>query len=154
MAEEKDKRKKLTLTVTTPRGVKFLEEATTVVMRGVNGNIGVKPGHEPVTTVLGDGILRIINGEREEMLAVFGGVARIQDTNIDIFTTIAQRPEEIDLERARRDREEAEQALQERSEDAFMVNAQAAIRRSLVRIKVSGGQYTGDDDFDENQNDG
>ncbi|HHU08120.1 MAG TPA: hypothetical protein GXZ59_07240, partial [Clostridiaceae bacterium] len=66
-------KKKLALTITTPRGIKFEEEADMVVMRCVDGDLGVLPGHAPVSTVLGDGTLRIINNNVEKKLAVFGG---------------------------------------------------------------------------------
>ena len=69
---------KLKLTITTPRGVKFVEEADMIVMRAVDGELGVLPGHAPLTTVLGDGVLRITNnGVQNKQLAVFGGVAEI-----------------------------------------------------------------------------
>lgn len=56
---------------------------------------------------------------------------------MNIFTTIAQRPDEIDLERAERDREEAIAAIQEEAEDLQLRTCQVVIRRSLVRIEVS-----------------
>lgn len=54
-----------------------------------------------------------------------------------IFTTIAQRPEEIDLEHAERDRQEAEAIIREEAEELQIQNYQILLRRSLVRIEVS-----------------
>jgi len=129
--------RKLDLTIITPRGVKFVEKADMVIMRCIDGDLGVLPGHAPVSAVLGDGILRIYNNGIEKKLAVFGGVVEIDDTKVNILSTIAQRPEEIDLERAERDRQEAEAAMREQSEEHQIRRLQVLLHRSLVRIEVS-----------------
>ena len=100
--------KKINLKITTPRGLKFVEKADMLIMRCIDGDLGVLPGHAPVSVVLGDGILRILNNGVEKKLALFGGIAEIGSKDVNIFSTIAQRPEEIDLERAIADREKAE----------------------------------------------
>lgn len=127
---------KINLTITTPRGEKIVEEADMLIMRCIDGDLGVLPRHEPVSTVLGDGILRIFNNDIEKKIAVFNGIVEIDGTNVNIFSTIAQRPDEIDLERAEQDRREAEAAL-EASEEVQMRSLQVVLRRSLVRIEVS-----------------
>jgi F-type H+-transporting ATPase subunit epsilon len=128
---------KINLTITTPRGVKFVEQADMVIMRCIDGDLGVLPGHEPVSAVLGDGILRIYNDGLEKKLALFGGTAEINDKTINILSTIAQRPEEIDRVRAERDRQEAEATLLEKSEEHQVKRLQIMLHRSLVRIEVS-----------------
>lgn len=127
---------KIQLNITTPRGLKFVEEADMIIMRCIDGDLGVLPGHEPISTVLGDGILRIINDGVEQKLAVFGGIAEIDEKEVNIFSTIAQRPEEIDLERAERDRREVEATLQEESEEGVVRRLQVLLRHSLIRIEV------------------
>lgn len=118
-----------------------------VIMRCVDGDFGVLPGHEPVSTVLGDGILRIINDGMEKKLAVFGGVVEVDNTSVNIYSTIAQKPEEIDLERAIRDREEAEAGILERTEELRYQSLGVGVRRALVRIEVSTNFE--EDDFSE-----
>lgn len=130
-------KEKLNLTITTPRGVKFEEEADSITMRCIDGDLGVLPGHEAISTVLGDGILKIVNNGVQKLLAVFGGVVEINDTSVNIFSTIAQHPEEIDLERAEKDKEEAEAAIIEKSDDTELKQFQLSMRRSLVRIEVN-----------------
>jgi F-type H+-transporting ATPase subunit epsilon len=129
--------KKIKLNITTPRGLKFVEEADMIIMRCIDGNLGVLYGHAPVSTVLGDGILRIINDGVEKKLAIFGGIAEIGKETVNIFTTIAQHPEEIDLERAESDRKEVENAIEERSKELQFQNSLVLLHRTLVRIEVS-----------------
>lgn len=148
MSEEQTnlvKEKKINLNITTPRGIKFVEKADMLIMRCIDGDLGVLPGHEPLSAVLGDGILRIFNDGIEKKLAVFGGIVEIEDTTVNIFSTIVQPPEEIDLERAERDRQEAEASL-EQSEEVHIHSLQVVLRRSLVRIEVS--LHMEDDDED------
>ena len=130
--------KKINLNIITPRGVKFQEQADTLIMRAIDGDLGVLAGHEPVSAVLGEGILQIFNDGVEKKLAVFNGFVEIDDTEVNIMTTIAQSPEEIDLERAEQDRREAEASLEEsESEDVQIQSMQVLLHRSLVRIEVS-----------------
>lgn len=130
--------KKVHLQIFTPRGLKIEEKADMLVMRCIDGDMGVLPGHAAVSAALGDGILRIINNSRtEQKIAVFGGVAVVKDDLVRIMTTIAQRPGEIDLPRAEADRRQAELLLRERSEDVKIQSYQVMLRRALVRIEVS-----------------
>jgi F-type H+-transporting ATPase subunit epsilon len=129
--------RKIDLRITTPRGLKFEEKADMIIMRCIDGDMGVLRDHAPISAVLGDGILRIINDGVEQKLALFGGIVEISDNTVDIYSTIAQRPEEIDLERARRDKEEAEAIIMEETEELKIRSMQVVLRRSLVRIEVS-----------------
>ena len=136
--------KKIILNITTPRGLKFVEKADMIIMRCIDGDLGVLPGHAPVSAVLGDGILRIFNNGGEKKLAVFGGIAEINDTTVNIFSTIAQRPEEIDRERAEQDFRRAEATLIEQLEEQDIRRLQVLMHRALVRLEVSShGEESG-----------
>lgn len=137
--------KKLTVTITTPRGVKLVEEADKVIMRAIDGTLGVLPRHAPLSTVLGDGVLKIVNNGVEKKLAVFGGVAEIINDTVNIFSTIAQSPDEIDAERAESDRLEAEAKLEEARERRMRVMQ----TRALIRIYVSESDFLEDVPDDE-----
>ena len=153
MSEEKRRQtKKLYLNITTPRGEKFIEDADMVIMRCIDGNLGVLPGHEPIVAALGDGTLRIINGDAEEKLALFGGVVEVKDDTVRIYSTIAQRLEEIDLERAKADLEAARAAIQEIKDEMQFQNIRALMYRSIVRLEV--GLHMEDTSyFDDDSND-
>lgn len=134
-------KKKIDLTITTPRGLKFVEKADMIIMRAIDGDRGVLPGHAPLFTALGDGVLRIINDGVEKKLAVFGGTAEIDSTSVHILSTIAQRPDEIDLERAETDHQETQAALQEALEEKVTRNLRVLQMRALIRINVSKADY-------------
>lgn len=137
-------KKKIDLTITTPRGLKFVEKADMVIMRAIDGDLGVLPGHAPLFTVLGDGVLRIINDGVTKKLAVFGGTAQINNSSVHILSTIAQRPEEIDLERAEESHQEAQAAIQEALEEKVTRRLQIMQMRAMIRIHVSKSDYFDD----------
>lgn len=147
--ESKTKKRKLTLAITTPRGIKFVEEADMVIMRTIDGDLGVMPGHSLVSTILGDGVMRILNNGNEKQLAVFGGFVEIDDSTINVFSTIAQRPDEIDVARAEEDRKEAQALVQEELEESMTRRLELRQVRALVRLRVSQNEFFEDDDSDE-----
>lgn len=149
MAESNNK---LKLNILTPRGVKFKREADSLSMRAIDGDLGILPNHIPMTSVLGDGILTIVNNGIEEKLALFEGIIEVRNNFVNILTTIAQRPEEIDIERARMEKEEAENLIKEGQEDFLIKSSLVEIRRALVRIEV--GVHSSDQGyFDDEEKD-
>jgi F-type H+-transporting ATPase subunit epsilon len=127
------------LQIITPRGLKFDQWADMLIFRCIDGDMGVLPGHDHATVAMGDGILRIIDGDAQQKLAVFGGVATVQNNTVKILTTIAQRPDEIDRDRAERDRRRMDPLLQEKADDLQIQSYQVLLRRALVRIEVHQG---------------
>ena len=141
MSEAAD-RKKIHLRIVTPRGVKIEEEADLLIMRCIDGDMGILPGHSDVSVVMGDGILRVWNEGSLQKIAVFDGVAEIRQDTVLILTTIAQRPNEIDLARAETDRD----LIQEKEVDLKEQSQHILLRRALVRIEVRSHGYEDDED--------
>lgn len=127
---------KMQLNILTPRGIKFEREADYLSMRAIDGEIGILPNHAKMTAILGDGILRIRNNGAEEKLALFEGLVEVRDNIVNIYTTIAQRPEEIDVERALQDKADAEAYLRREAADLDIQTCLLEIRRALVRLEV------------------
>ena len=138
---EKMDRKKIQLRIVTPRGVKIEEEADLITMRCIDGDMGILPGHSETSVAMGDGILRLSNEGNIQKIAVFGGVAEIKNDRVNIMTSIAQRPGEIDRPRAETDRDQMEQLVQEKAGDLRIQSQYVLLRRALVRIEVSMHGY-------------
>ena len=86
-------------------------DATTVIARTTEGDIGVLPGHAPYIGLLADGVVEIrTDGGAEQVAAVHGGFLSIADDRVSILAEFAELSEEIDLEEARRDLQDAESA--------------------------------------------
>jgi F-type H+-transporting ATPase subunit epsilon len=123
------------LKLVTPERVLCEKECEMVIMRSVEGDLGVLAGHENLTVTLAPGKLRVINGDEEEIIAVLGGFAVVEGDGVTILSDQAELPEEIDRERALAAKERAERRLKNPG-DIDVKRAENALRRSLVRLEV------------------
>ena len=125
----------------TPARMLVSAEADEVVAPGVEGYFGVLPGHAAMLTTLKPGEVTYRSGQTEHHLAVLGGFAEVRAERVIILAENAERPEEIDRERAERARQRAEMRLQGRSPDGMVeeidfARALEALARALTRLLV------------------
>jgi F-type H+-transporting ATPase subunit epsilon len=131
--------KELLLEVVTPDRLVLSTEADVVVCPGVEGQFGVLVGHIPFLSALDVGEMYYRKGGQTEFLAVSGGFAEVTGAKVTIVAESAEKGHEIDVERARRAQERAEKRLAAAKTEAIdYVRAEAAMRRSVVRMKVAG----------------
>jgi len=125
----------------TPTRMLVSVEADEVVAPGAEGYFGVLPGHAAFLTNLAPGDVMYRSGQSEHHLAVLGGFAEVTAERVMILAENAERPEEIDRERAERARQRAEMRLQGRSptgdtEEVDFARALGALARALTRLMV------------------
>jgi F-type H+-transporting ATPase subunit epsilon len=131
--------KQLLLEVVTPDRLVLSTEAEVVVCPGAEGQFGVLPGHIPFLSALEIGEMYYKAGGKTEYLAVSGGFAEVTGEKVTIVAESAEVGREIDVERARRAQERAEKRLAAaKTEEIDWARAEAAMRRSLMRMKVAG----------------
>jgi F-type H+-transporting ATPase subunit epsilon len=131
--------KQLLLEVVTPDRMVLATEADVVVCPGVEGQFGVLVGHIPFLSALDIGEMYYRQGGKIEYLAVSGGFAEVSGSKITIVAESAELGREIDVERAKRARERAEKRLAAgKTADVDWTRAEAALRRSMMRMKVAG----------------
>lgn len=130
---------KLRFELATPTRPVATAEVEEVVAPGAEGYFGVWPGHAPFLTTLGSGEVTYRTGREERALAVHGGFAEVQGERVIILADSAERPEEIDLARAQRAQERAEQRLAGKTQEEIdYARALAALNRALSRLQVAG----------------
>lgn len=122
-----------------PNRLVVSEDVDEVVAPGLQGYFGVLPGHVPFLTSLQSGEVAYRIGRTEQYLAVSGGFAEVQGDRVTILAERAERPEEIDRERALRARQRAERRLQGKTQEEIdYTRALTAFSRALARLQVSG----------------
>lgn len=115
----------------------YSEDVDMVIAPGIEGQLGILPRHAPLLTALTYGELRAKRGDEEDSFAIGGGFMEVQPYRVTVLADTVERAEEIDLERAEEARRRAEERLRARSENKVdFARADAALRRSLIRIKV------------------
>ncbi len=127
----------LRLEIVTAEGTVFADDVNEVVAWGMEGQLGILPHHAPLMTMLQPGDLLIKKDDEEHYLVISGGFLEVRPDKVIILADACERAEEIDVERAEAARRRAEEILKTRPPEVDTVAAEAALRRSLARIKVA-----------------
>jgi F-type H+-transporting ATPase subunit epsilon len=131
--------KNLLLEVVTPDRQVVSTEVDIVVLPGVQGQFGVLVNHIPFLSALEIGEMYYRTGGQVDYIFVGGGFAEVTGDKVTVLVDSAERGKEIDVERAKRAKERAEKRMAAgRIADVDWVRAEAALRRSLARMKVAG----------------
>jgi len=125
------------LEVVTAERLVFADDVNAVVAWGVEGQLGIFPNHAPLMTMLRPGDLMIRRGNEEEYMAISGGFLDVRPEKVIVLADACERAEEIDIARAEAARCRAEEALKEQPLGLEAAAAEAALRRSLARIKTA-----------------
>ncbi|OGR84925.1 MAG: ATP synthase F1 subunit epsilon [Elusimicrobia bacterium RIFCSPLOWO2_01_FULL_54_10] len=129
----------LDLEVITPERLAFSEQADSITIPALEGEIGILPGHAPLLVQLATGELRIQSGDRTEFFAVSGGFVEVLRNRVHVFAETAEMQGEISAERARQAAEKARKDMQKAASPADLEQAQAALRRALLRLRIAEG---------------
>lgn len=121
------------LEVVTPERPLVREAAESVEVPGKAGYLGILPGHAAFVGLLGTGVLGYVAaGGQRHCLAVSGGFIEVVDGHVRVLADVAEKAEEVDLERAR---EDLRRALEELARlDAALVEEATAARLGLERV--------------------
>lgn len=130
----------LRFALATPMRLVVDTAADEVVVPGVEGSFGVLPGHAPLLSLVGIGEVMYRTGREEHYLAVSGGFAEVGPDHVTILAETAERPDEIDVARARVARDRAERRLRSPAsgEELDVDRARAAADRAQARLQVAG----------------
>jgi F-type H+-transporting ATPase subunit epsilon len=118
-------------------------DARELYARGVEGEIGILPGHAPALIALDVGSLRLTMADgSKERVAVHKGVLFVgDDAKVIVLADIAERAEDIDLERARSKAEQAQRRLDSGSESDAEAH-RVSLRKQQLRIQVATSTET------------
>lgn len=122
--------------IITPDRVFYQGEASMIEFNTTEGEIGVLKDHIPLTTVIAPGIVTITEAEGTKKAAVHAGFAEILGDKVTLLAEIAEWPEEIDLERARKAEDRAKERLSRKDANLDVTRAEIALKKSLVRQDI------------------
>lgn len=125
--------------VVTPERKVVSRECKMVSARALDGDIGILPRHIPLVTVLAPGVVKIKGEDDVTTLAVSGGFLEVSpDSRVTILAETAELSNEIDVERARKARQRAEERLGKRGNpDVDALRSEIALRKALVRLEAA-----------------
>jgi F-type H+-transporting ATPase subunit epsilon len=130
----------LHLEIVTPEKKAYSADVDSVVLPGVDGEMGILPNHVPIMTAILPGELRIIKSGQEESLAVGEGFVEVKDNKVSVLTEAAINIEDIDEgkveEAMKRAQEAIDKAKAGEHDEAELASLSAVITRSVAHLHL------------------
>lgn len=129
--------KKFLLEIYTPDKLLLKKEVESMVATSIDGEFGVLYGHVPLLTSLTIGEMRFREGKQVEYAAVAGGFAEVTGKKVTILAEAAELARHIDVDRAERALERAEQRIKKmHDEHVDYMRAEISLKKAMLRLKV------------------
>ena len=125
------------LKIITHEKIVFEGEVDELVIQAKTGQMGILKDHIPVTTVLDIGVTKVRIGGSEHFFATMGGIFQFKDNVATILTDVCEDGCDIDVTRANDAKSRAEARLADNAAKIDTQRAQAALARSLARLKAA-----------------
>jgi F-type H+-transporting ATPase subunit epsilon len=127
------------LEIVTPAKLLVNATAEEAQIPGLSGYLGILPGHAPLLTELAVGVITYETNNATHTLSVAWGFAEVLPDKLTILAEAAERPEEIDVARAQKAKERAEQLLTSNVAklEVDYARAQNALQRAETRLNVA-----------------
>ncbi|GAA0436635.1 MAG: F0F1 ATP synthase subunit epsilon [Bacillota bacterium] len=129
--------KTLTVSVVTPDGPILEDSFEMVSCKAESGELGILPGHIPLVAPLSISAVRLKRENNIERLAVNGGFMEVRPDKVTILAQSAEKPTDIDIQRAEAAKARAEQRLQSKQDNVDFLRAELALQRAINRLKVA-----------------
>ena len=132
------------LEIVSPDRVVYAADIDMLIARSTGGEIGILPKHIPLVTGLEPHAMKIHVDAKEQLIAVAGGFMEVTPNKITVLATAAEEPIDIDINRAQRAYERAQERLQKLREDpeaqASLIDEQRAslaLKRAAARLQTA-----------------
>jgi F-type H+-transporting ATPase subunit epsilon len=125
------------LEIVTPTRLLVKEAAEEAQIPGLDGYLGILPGHAPLITELGVGSITYKAASGTHTLAVAWGFAEALPDKLTILAEAAERPQEIDTARAEKAKQRAEERLKSGSTEVDYTRAGDALQRAESRLSIA-----------------
>ena len=125
------------LEIVTPEKMVVNAVAEEIQIPGKNGYMGILPGHAPLISELAVGEISYRSAGTTRYLAVAWGFAEVLPDRVTILAEQAERPEEIDVQRAQQAKGRAEELLKSGKTEVDFQHAEDALQRAETRLLVA-----------------
>ena len=124
------------LQIITPKKMVREEEISSITLPAYDGEITVLPNHQPLLSLLVEGIVTLRRGTKEESLAIGGGYIETNGKTMKLLVSRAYGQDEIDEKLTADAVERAKKLIQESADPTNKAEAEALMRRSLIDSKL------------------
>jgi F-type H+-transporting ATPase subunit epsilon len=130
------------LEIVTPEKKVFSDKVDFSVFPGAEGELGILFDHAPLLCRLAPGEVRITKNKAVQSLAISGGFLEVRKNEVSVIVETAETADQIDLQRAQKEKESAEEQLAKARGFAEIKQADLRLKKALARLKVAGAPAT------------
>lgn len=125
------------LQIVTPDGLVFDGNAEGILVRTESGDVEIMSGHTDYFATLGIGRAKLTVGGSSRNASSSGGFISVKDGEVRLVAVTFEFSDEIDIERAKAAKENAEDALKSEKDEKAMTLLKAKLARAINRINVA-----------------
>ena len=128
---------KFKLQIVTPDGLVFDDEVENIILRTVNGDVGILANHADYVASLEIGKARVKQDGKYREASCNGGTLTVTDGKVRVIAFSFEWADKIDMQRALDAKRRAEEALAKKKSDYDVTRAKIKLKRALSRISVA-----------------
>jgi F-type H+-transporting ATPase subunit epsilon len=125
------------LEIVTPTRLLVNEPAEEAQIPGASGYLGILPGHAPLISELAVGVITYKSSGSTHTLSIAWGFMEVLPEKVTILAEAAESPKEIDVPRAEKAKQRAEERLKSNNPEIDYARAEDALKRAETRIAVA-----------------
>jgi F-type H+-transporting ATPase subunit epsilon len=126
-----------TVEIITPHEIVLKKELEKVILRTVEGDMGILANHAPFVSELALGEMKLVGEGYEERFFVSGGFLEISREKTLVLADEAINVKDIDLVRAKKEAEEAKAKLAKLKEEKDIAMTQKALQDALTKVRLA-----------------
>ncbi|CAM3882182.1 F0F1 ATP synthase subunit epsilon [Avibacterium endocarditidis] len=127
----------LNLTVVSAEESIFTGQVKSIQATGIEGELGILPGHTPLLTAIKPGIVKLtLENGNEEVIYVSGGFLEVQPNVVTVLADVAIRGKELDGDRILEAKRQAEQNIVANAKDANYEMLAAKLSKELAKLRA------------------
>jgi F-type H+-transporting ATPase subunit epsilon len=132
---------KLRLEVITPERILLQQDVDEVQIPTMNGEIGILPGHTPLISQLAlSGLLKYRSDGAQGRLVVGKGFVEVSADKVSVLASLAETPQEINVESTRRELASTEQTLKAAEKNPEMNIEEALVKYDLLAVRIQAAE--------------
>lgn len=127
----------LNLTVVSAEESIFTGQVKSIQATGIEGELGILPGHTPLLTAIKPGIVKLtLENGNEEVIYVSGGFLEVQPNVVTVLADVAIRGKELDADRILEAKHRAEQNIVSSAKDANYEMLASQLAKELAKLRA------------------
>lgn len=127
----------LTLEIVTPNKIAFKAEVRSVTVPGTEGSFQVLKSHAPLMSTFEIGEVKVdLQNDERKYYATGGGTVEVLDNHVLVLADSLEEVVNIDIERARKAKERAENRLAHKTDTTDVERAEQALMRAINRLRL------------------